>query len=371
MNETNQFKICVASINRLIYSLNDPLRIFFKSGRMEPEFLSFDENRVGVAKLSGTIRTILSEVIDELHLLAICNDSINLEPTISSEIGRGLTGHIALFKSLVSDLDDLAVYFNSERTKENILIIHEYAEKLSAKIGMKKKYIGETGTDSGFTSILFDDLKRYSNSLSNIITKSRYKTAQISDFESPIFHGIRELEHAVMALAQDSIKGYTTQRYWSDGKRRIDTDPEYNSSFWMKGISLTRDFKFAANWGDVVFILNRDKIITNNRLVPFAWNYIIGGLPNRNAKKEREEFLITRKTGKTFKGSEEDPESDRINVSEFTKPEGEMKNLNSILVGIFMDEDSLERWGAEDANVKYLTSHPLFKGFYSRHNIQS
>ena len=54
-------------------------------------------------------------------------------------------------------------------------------------------------------------------------------------------------------LINNKIDGYTWQRYWPDGKRRKDDDPDYNKSFYMKGLSLTREIDYAKSWNGVVF----------------------------------------------------------------------------------------------------------------------
>ena len=68
----------------------------------------------------------------------------------------------------------------------------------------------------------------------------------------------------------------------------------------MKGWSMTRDFYFAGSWAGVVLEIDKDKLKDRFEIKPIAWNYTMAGkMPNYH-KKEREEFVIARRIGKTF-----------------------------------------------------------------------
>lgn len=186
-----------------------------------------------------------------------------------------------------------------------------------------------------------------------------------SEISTPIlFRGFRELNFFADAIVHDRIVGSTTQRYWPDGKRRKDNDPEYQSSNWMKGVSFTRDIKFAMKWGSAVIAVDKSIIAQRHKIVPFNWGYSI---PSGNHhKREREEFVITHLGG------------DYPNMLGFKEPEGEIRNLSSMLKGIWLTQlsihDPKEKYPLDTYYQKQLlsgglsimdvVSHPKFKGFY-------
>ena len=78
--------------------------------------------------------------------------------------------------------------------------------------------------------------------------------------DASLFHGYSKPSFAILALNNNEMAATSSQRFWADGKRRKDNDPEYFKSFWMKGVSATRDIFYAMNWGDIVFELDQSVI---------------------------------------------------------------------------------------------------------------
>lgn len=198
----------------------------------------------------------------------------------------------------------------------------------------------------------------------------------ISDLRgSPVlFHGYKELKYFCQAMNENRMAGSSVQRYWDDGKRRKDDDPEYRGSKWMKGLSLTRDIRYAMGWGRVVIALDADALRKRHRIIPYNWGYSIPNNPVH--KREREEFLVTHMGG-TYT-QEEDPT--RMDTKTFMQPEGEVKNLSSILKGIWVEDcvvvdDPTDRYTMTDYYQRMLSeggyplekilSHPAFRGYYN------
>ena len=200
-----------------------------------------------------------------------------------------------------------------------------------------------------------------------------------------LFHALK-FEYALNALRDDKIQGRTTQRYWKDGLRRKDNDPQYEDSFWMKGFSCTRDFEFAKNWGAIVFVFDKDKIKESKKIVPYAWNYMRKHC-TPDHKKEREEFVILKKLESTLKNKEnpifaqelkealahedssEDYQcylqdllkrADYCDVERAKKPEGELK-LSDILLGFYICKDRTSYYSKEE--LEKLTENPYFITF--------
>lgn len=188
-----------------------------------------------------------------------------------------------------------------------------------------------------------------------------------AEMRAVLFHSMK-LEFAFQALRRDSLEGRTIQRFWSDGRRRKDTDNDYNDSYWFKGLSMTRDVRFAQNWGDVVLKLDRTKIANNYKIVPYNWGYSIPG--NKQHKKEKEDFVVT---GRIYK-NEYDLKKDHEEAAQhYDHPEHWMNKvvgkpispLHQFILDITMEEGikEIEGW---DEMRKSIERHPKFLGYYKR-----
>lgn len=199
-----------------------------------------------------------------------------------------------------------------------------------------------------------------------------------------VFHGIK-FEYAGQILEENLIKGHTTQRYWSDGRRRQDHESDYQDSLWMKGISTTRSLEFAANWAPVVLVLDLSKIKNAKEVVPFAWNYHMK--QSSNFKKETEEFVVLSRTGKTYKNSEDpefmeeyndamkssDPEVikhyqeeiNKIHRGNMDSPAGEM-DLSSCLMGVFLVGYIVDIYGIDHPVIQQVINYPKFIGILEK-----
>ena len=200
-----------------------------------------------------------------------------------------------------------------------------------------------------------------------------------------LFHALSP-EYALIALEKNILEGRCTQRYWVDGLRRKDDNPLYESSYWMKGFSCTRDFDFAKNWNAVVFVFDKDKIKESKKIIPYAWNYGRSKcIPNH--KKEREEFVLLKKLKSTLK-NKENPEfakeltealnysdsseeyqdylkdlqkrADYTDVNRAKLPEGSIQ-LEKIILGFYICNDR-KKYFTQDTLDK-LTKNKLFLGF--------
>lgn len=119
-----------------------------------------------------------------------------------------------------------------------------------------------------------------------------------SNFDS-LWHGIN-MQAIESILKNKKLKPYTFHRYWGDGKIRKDKDMDYESSFWMKGWSTSRDRNYAMKFGSGILLeLDKEYIGNHFKIIPISWNASISGKQIRDHKKEREEFVLAFKTGKT------------------------------------------------------------------------
>jgi len=169
-----------------------------------------------------------------------------------------------------------------------------------------------------------------------------------------LYHAIKP-EYAVDALKNNRLPCHSIQRSWEGGIRLKDDHPDYNSSDYLRGISLTRDIKYAKNWQIVVFIFDQEKLKTKWKIIPYNWGYSIGRgyRQGMNAKREREEFLITGLTKGPLDGQE------FLNAVE--TPEGNIEPLNRYLKGFIIEPDYMK-----DEYYKFLSEHPLYMGTYER-----
>lgn len=202
---------------------------------------------------------------------------------------------------------------------------------------------------------------------------------------SVVFHGIK-FDYATEILETNKIKGYTTQRYWEDGRRRTDADPDYEASLWLKGISTTRSLEFAANWAPVVVVLDLQKIKQQKEVVPFAWNYHISQ-GTGNFKKETEEFVILKRTGRRFiKGENPDfleEYNEGINSNDpevveyykkayhqhdhfaFKEAFGELE-ISNLLMGVFLVGYIIDIFGIDHPTIQQILNHPKFIGILEK-----
>lgn len=183
---------------------------------------------------------------------------------------------------------------------------------------------------------------------------------------APLYHGMK-YNHLVQALKADKLEGRTSQRFWGDGRRRTEDDPEYRNSYWMKGFSLTRDKKYAMGWSDTCLVLDQELLRQRFSIEPYAWNYHYSGKHGRrDHKKEREEFLITKKSHDSYQLKPEYPGDDekRVDINRLKSPEGEIKPLSKYLLGFYVDQEYAEAI-PDNPDMKYLLSHPKFKGLYT------
>lgn len=201
-------------------------------------------------------------------------------------------------------------------------------------------------------------------------------TEAVSD--SLLYHAVK-IEYAVNQLANDKIEGYSSQRVWPDGVRRKEDDEHYEDHWLLKGISTTRDFSFAKGFNGVVYILDRDAIAHNFKIVPYNWGFHIGGgYAQKDIKREREEFIVFNTLKKSFdelkrewqqyieKHDENPDEFEFVNQFDFMfKPSGVMKPLSRYLRGVMIADYIVEIYGEDNNMVKDIMSHPKFKGVYT------
>lgn len=204
------------------------------------------------------------------------------------------------------------------------------------------------------------------------------------------FHAVKT-EYVRDILDRGGILGYTTHRYWDDGRRYKDNEPEYNNSYWMKGISMTLSLSYALGWGHVVLVFDKNEIIKRHPIENYNWGHHIAQ-GSRNHKKEYEEFVVLSKTGKRYLNKDNpefkeemdyflnlkespdctteelaeiraryDKKQNDICAGEFNTPEGEFV-FGSALKGIIVRGSLIDIYGTEDALVQYLVNHPKFLG---------
>ena len=174
-----------------------------------------------------------------------------------------------------------------------------------------------------------------------------------------LYHGLK-FDYAISALEKNKLDAYTFQRFWPDGKRRKDDDPEYNNSYYYRGLSLTRDPKYASGWSDVIFEFNQDVLNTKYKIIPYNWGYSIGGgyQQGSRVKREREEFLITSTIEKRL------PNSQLIKTLQ--SPGGSIEPLDKFIVGIYISKRVYNIFTDNDSKkydpIEKIKNNPLYKG---------
>lgn len=208
--------------------------------------------------------------------------------------------------------------------------------------------------------------------------------------DAPLYHGV-SYDHAIDQLKNNRIEGRTTQRFWPDGRRLKDTHPEYEDSFWLKGVSLTRDVNYAKHWADIIYVIDQRKLSQRYKIIPFNWGYA-SRARQVDPKREREEFVVLGKIYKSLKQYIEDynDEIDELrDQHDQLRAGGDLTAADQIKKKIHAMPDAMEAWqGPIGSNIEPLdqyllgiyadeihkkskidiepiTSHPKFKGFFN------
>lgn len=187
-----------------------------------------------------------------------------------------------------------------------------------------------------------------------------------------LYHAFKEIPYAIQALVEDELLGTTKQRRWKGGVYKTDDIPDYNDSYWMKGISMTRDLNFAKRWGEVVLVLDQRKLSYNYRFIPFNWASTIGGSIKTSHKREREEYLVLDRKPETYKQKEEDGDPRLIDMYMFDQPAArKVKPLHRYMIGFYVNDHVKTSVYLMRKEYKGMTledvikRHPKFLGFYS------
>ena len=175
---------------------------------------------------------------------------------------------------------------------------------------------------------------------------------------SVLYHAIKS-DRAITALNENKLGGYSIQRTWDGGKRLKDDHPEYDNSNYLRGLSTSRDIEYCAKWNDVIFVFDKEKIKNKYKILPYNWGYSIGRGYNQgiNAKREREEFIITG-FNKGFKSDDRNQKFFKM----YSNPNGYIEPLDKYLIGFFISNYVGEYMNADIK--QQLQSHPKYLGFY-------
>ena len=193
----------------------------------------------------------------------------------------------------------------------------------------------------------------------------------------------------------------STQRFWADGRQRLEKiDPDYENSFWMKGISFTRDIRYAMSWGRLVISIDQAKLAQRIKMLPYNWGYHMSGwAPQDTNKREREEFAIVKRTPDDYKfPSDHDERPGEFDFQRFRSEDGQIEGyipLEPILTGIWLEwemgslyEPGPQRWDHEKHShvrdgiveapyyidrdmikagysIADFIAHPKFKGYFN------
>jgi hypothetical protein len=187
--------------------------------------------------------------------------------------------------------------------------------------------------------------------------------------DAVLWHGYKEAKHALSALRSNAMLGTSTQRWWPDDKHHRDDEGEvYHKSYWMKGISMTRDRLYAQSWGRVVFCLDQRLIAQNYKIIPFSWSKTFGISDyTPHHKREREEYVILEREPDTYLRDDPDDgtEPPRFDTKEFMAPaKKRLEPLRKFLIGIWTETPAI----FDEDIIAEIEADPLFKGHYKNPN---
>jgi hypothetical protein len=211
-----------------------------------------------------------------------------------------------------------------------------------------------------------------------------YPAQFIASNENVLFHAVKA-EYALEQLTNGFIEGHTHQRYWADGLRRKDNHPNYEDSYILKGLSTTRDIEYAKRWGQVIYVLDKEKIRNQFKITPYSWGYSIpdSTTPGMGKtlfhkfchKREREEFIILGKIEKSFNqlkqeweelyNGENEPDV-FINQNDYVFQKLGKMQLNEVLKGIIIVTDNDVYNNYKKKEIEAIKEHPKFIGTISK-----
>lgn len=229
-----------------------------------------------------------------------------------------------------------------------------------------------------------------------------FKERTINTSKPSLWHATK-LKNGAQALNDGFLQPYTSHRYWLDGIRRKEDDPQYENSCWMYGWSMTRKREYAQAWSEVLFEFDSDKIGETFKIEPIAWNNLFKHNKSM-AKKEFEEFVIAHYEPRSIEDmkqaeikrdeqfdnlydqlysvkNEADREAvqgqlDKLKessiswVEDWRKPRGKPLVVDKCVKGIYLNEFSFNLYMKDDKNSEgyqallSIITHPLFKGLY-------
>lgn len=115
------------------------------------------------------------------------------------------------------------------------------------------------------------------------------KTLELNK-KNVIWHGLN-LEQFEEAYKKNTLLPYTSQRFWKNGERLKSNHPDYESSIFKYGWSMSRDFSVAKSHGDIVIAFSKNKIHERFQITPISWNFLFEH--DKHHKKEKEEFVLS------------------------------------------------------------------------------
>lgn len=227
-----------------------------------------------------------------------------------------------------------------------------------------------------------------------ILTDLDFVKKSMEDYSSQtVWHAIGD-EHIIQILDNMTLEPYTKQRYWDDGLRRKDNDPDYEDSKWMYGWSMTRKKEYAMGWNSIVVELDLDKIKEQFEVKPFSWNFLF--THKADNRKEHEEFVVAHYGKKsipqmkqedidrdlllceledklyTLQGDERErlkAEIDRLYdipnwMERWDTSRGKSIDLKTCLKGIYISKTTLDIYGDKHPALKRVMEDPLYKGIF-------
>lgn len=349
-------------------------------------------------KLSATKSSLKQLMDDSRYLVGHSIDSSYSLERIRSLFSKNLENIQSSIKSLeeLNQMYPLEGYSSASSIKGTLLNVITEIQKENGNVqiiademhSIKQWILGLNTLILEIESLI----KSYNKLAKLVITKDLIKGKK-----NYLFHGV-EVNRAKDILNRGSILGYTTQRYWKDGKRFKDNHPEYENSFWMKGISMSRDLEYSLSWAGVLLIFDKNLIKQKHEVSPYSWNYQLDN-PSA-AKKEREDFVVLSKKNKSYKNKDNpawieeyneimnvdleklkeelDPDEfqsyldlqkqyqeklNNINISDISKPEGEFNfDKNDSLIGIVLQSYVIDIYGIDNEAIQTILKHPKFLG---------
>ena len=317
------------------------------------------------------------------------------------------------FNLFINDLDKIFTNENIQKDKDYLYFFNfiletkhhtkkllEYSEKYNINYEIKnidyEEILNSLKNIYDFTNMFFfDKINPFLMQIKDqLLLDDKRKISKIfrQDSSNLLYHGV-DFRIFLDIINRGSILGHTSHRYWPEGKRYQKSHPKYQESYWMRGLSTSRNVNYSLSWRLFVFVFRKEVIQQQFKIQNYNWFHHGENVPQ--IKNEYEEFIVFNKTGKTYlmkdnenykkelkeyeKYYEQMTDSDEkkeylkflesfrkqgtnLDLQDMKNPIGEMELSDDLFLGFIINPTYFDYYSF-DSEMEFVVNHPKFLGY--------